>query len=125
MSQRRFDVLIEDTGEHYACAESRSLLDGMEALGRKGIPVGCRNGGCGVCKVAITEGQYIARVMSREHVSEAEEAQGHVLACRVRPASDIRLAVIGKMKKSVCRVVEPAHVPPQASTCQAGDDTWE
>lgn len=125
MPQRRFDVLIEDTGERYACADDRSLLDGMEALGRKGIPVGCRNGGCGVCKVAITAGSYTARVMSREHVSEADEAQGRVLACRVRPASDIRLAVIGQMKKSVCRVVGPAPVPPQASTCNAGDDTWE
>ena len=125
MPERRFDVLIEDTGERYACAESRSLLDGMEALGRKGIPVGCRNGGCGVCKVAITEGRYVARVMSREHVSEADEAAGRVLACRVRPASDLRLAVIGKMKKSVCRVVEPVLAPLQASTCQAGDDTWE
>lgn len=98
----RFDVLIEDTGEHYSCAETRSLLEGMEVLGRKGIPVGCRNGGCGVCKVEISEGRYSARVMSREHVSEEDERCGRVLACRVKPASDIRLAVIGKMKKSVC-----------------------
>ena len=105
---QRFDVLIEDTGERYACADTRSLLEGMEALGRKGIPVGCRNGGCGVCKVRITEGRYVARVMSRAHVSEDEEHTGQVLACRVRPVSDIRLAVIGKMKKSVCRSVETA-----------------
>jgi len=99
----RFQVLIEDTGEHYACAETRSLLHGMEALNRRGIPVGCRNGGCGVCKVAIVEGDYTAGAMSRDHVS-AEDAQCHrVLACRVQPRSDIRLAVIGKMRKSVCR----------------------
>jgi ferredoxin len=112
----RFDVLIEDTGERYACAETRSLLEGMEALGRKGIPVGCRNGGCGICKVAITEGQYTARVMSREHVSEDDERAGRVLACRVRPVSDIRLAVIGKMKKSVCRSVETAAAHEEPST---------
>ncbi|WP_310734432.1 2Fe-2S iron-sulfur cluster binding domain-containing protein [Ideonella livida] len=99
----RFDVLIQDTGERYRCADTRSLLEGMEALGRKGIPVGCRNGGCGVCKVQITAGEYTKRVMSREHVSEDDEAQGRVLACRVRPASDLQLAVIGLMRKSVCR----------------------
>jgi ferredoxin len=100
---QRFDVLIEDTGEHYACAETRSLLQAMEALNRKGIPVGCRNGGCGVCKVAITAGQYTKQVMSREHVSEDDERQGRVLACRVKPASDIRLKVLGSMHKAVCR----------------------
>lgn len=112
----RFEVLIEDTGETYACADTRSLLDGMEALGRKGIPVGCRNGGCGVCKVEITSGEYVARVMSRDHVSEDDERCGRVLACRVRPAGPIHLRVIGKMKKSVCRTVEAADTNARVST---------
>ena len=99
----KFDVLIDNTGERFACSDACSLLEGMMALDRKGIPSGCRNGGCGVCKVAILSGDFVTRVMSRAHVSEADERVGQVLACRVRPASDIRLAVIGRMKKSVCR----------------------
>lgn len=99
----KFNILIEDTGEHFACSDARSLLEGMVALGRKGIPVGCQNGGCGVCKVAVLSGEFEARAMSRAHVSEDEERQGQVLACRVRPATDIRLAVLGGMKKAVCR----------------------
>lgn len=99
----KFNILIEDTSEHYACSGTRSLLEGMVSLGRKGIPVGCRNGGCGVCKVAVLSGEFEARAMSRAHVSENEERLGQVLACRVRPATDIRLAVLGGMKKSVCR----------------------
>lgn len=112
----RHAVVIEDTGETYNCADTRSLLEGMEALGRKGIPVGCRNGGCGVCKVQITQGSYTARVMSREHVSEQDEREGRVLACRVRPTSEIRLQVIGKMKRSVCRTVEAADATTWPST---------
>lgn len=108
-----YTITIEDTGERYRCADHRSLLQGMEALGKKGIPVGCRNGGCGVCKVHITEGSYLKRVMSREHVSEAEEAAGCVLSCRVRPTSDLRLSVVGQMKKNVCR---PASQNPQPAT---------
>ncbi|MCB2018427.1 MAG: 2Fe-2S iron-sulfur cluster binding domain-containing protein [Hydrogenophaga sp.] len=112
----KYDICIQDTGEHYACTDARSVLEGMEALGRRGIPVGCRNGGCGVCKVHITSGTYVSRVMSREYVSAEDEREGRVLACRVRPASDLQLRVIGKMKKNVCRVVEPADVPQTTST---------
>lgn len=99
----RFNVLIEDTGENYVCSDARSLLEGMVALDRKGIPLGCRNGGCGVCKIEILSGAFVTRVMSRAHISEAEERTGTVLACRVHPASDIRLAVVGGLKKCVCR----------------------
>jgi ferredoxin len=106
-----FDVCIEDTREHYPCTEMRSLLEGMEVLGRRGIPVGCRNGGCGVCKVFITSGTFVSRVMSRAHVSMEDERAGRVLACRVRPTSDISLTVIGKMKKSVCRTLETRRSP--------------
>ena len=103
-------ITIEDTGETYKCDERISLLVGMENLGKKGIPVGCRGGGCGVCKIEIVSGTYTTRVMSRDHISEAEEAQGIVLACRVRPTSPITLRVLGKMKKNVCRPVEAASV---------------
>lgn len=79
-----------------------SLLKGMARLGRKSIPVGCLNGGCGVCKVAIRKGSFCKiGVMSRAHVSEEEESRGIVLACRVAPACDIELDVLGKMQKSV------------------------
>ena len=111
-----FNIKITNTGETYRCADYRNVLEGMEALGRKGIPVGCRNGGCGVCKVEIISGQYVSRVMSRDHVSEEDEANGRVLSCRIRPSSDLVLNVIGKMSKAVCRVVEPASASLPPST---------
>lgn len=103
MSLAYFNVVIEETGESFRCSSRESLLVGMERLGKKGIPVGCRGGGCGVCKVEITEGSYQKRVMSREYVSVEDEAAGRVLACRVNPISDIRVKVLGKMAKNVCR----------------------
>ncbi len=95
-----FEVFITDTGESFRCGAGQTLLGGMERLGRKGIPVGCRGGGCGVCKVHVTAGEVRCRKMSRAHVSAEDEARGIVLACRCRPASDIRLAVIGSMDKA-------------------------
>jgi ferredoxin len=98
-----FNVTIEDTGDIYRCSERETLLEGMERLGKRGIPVGCRGGGCGVCKVEIVSGTYRKKVMSREHVSVEDEAAGRILACRAWPESDIVLRVIGLMKKNVCR----------------------
>lgn len=96
----RFTILIRDTGESFACTADKSILGGMESLGRKGIPVGCRNGGCGVCKVQILAGRIRRRVMSRAHISEAEEAAGYALACRSHPEADVELTVIGKMARA-------------------------
>lgn len=96
-----FKVTIQQTGENYACRAAESLLQGMTRLGRGGIPVGCQNGGCGVCKVEIVAGAYEHGRMSRAHVSEEEEAHGVALACQVYPKSDLTLKVVGKMQKSV------------------------
>ncbi len=96
-------VTITDTNEKYTCRGKQHLLAGMIQLARKGIPVGCRSGGCGVCKVKIISGDYQTKIMSREHVTEPEEEEGVVLACRVFPLSDISLQVVGHLNKAVTR----------------------
>ena len=86
------------TGESYPCATNESLLQGMLRLGRKGIPVGCVNGGCGVCKVRIAEGRVrVLGPISRAHVTAEEEALGYTLACRVAPTVAVRLEVAGEL----------------------------
>lgn len=90
-----FNVVIDNTGEQYHCAGGRTLLQGMESLGRKGIPVGCRGGGCGICRVLIVEGQVEARHMSRAQVSDADRHCGIVLACKAVPLSHVRLRALG------------------------------
>jgi 3-phenylpropionate/trans-cinnamate dioxygenase ferredoxin reductase subunit len=96
----KVQVHVAQTGETYPCASDESLLQGMLRLGRKGIPVGCVNGGCGVCKVRILEGE-VRRLgpVSRAHVSVEEEAAGCTLACRVAPVTPVRLEVAGKFEK--------------------------
>lgn len=98
-------IRLLQTGEIYMCSSAETLLQGMARIGRKGIPAGCLNGGCGVCKVVIRSGSVTKTgAMSRAHVSEQEEAQGVVLACRVAPLGDIDLEVMGCMKKTVLNV---------------------
>lgn len=86
-------VTLDPGGEQFRCAEDQSVLVGMERLGNQGIPVGCRGGGCGVCKVEIVEGDVLRRRMSRAHVTEADEANGWALACRIFPRSDLVIRV--------------------------------
>jgi hypothetical protein len=48
------------------------------------------------------ESSFIRSVMSRQYVSVEDEAAGRMLACRVKPCRDIRLRVLGAMRKNVC-----------------------
>ena len=105
-----YNVTIDETGEVFRCKPEESVLAGMDRLGKRGIPVGCRGGGCGVCKVHIHQGEYQKRVMSREYISVEDEAADRVLACRIKPTSDLRIHVLGKMSKNVCRLVVPPPV---------------
>jgi ferredoxin len=98
-----YTVTIENTSETFSASDRNTVLEGMAALGRKGIPVGCRGGGCGVCKIEVLSGTYRKRVMSRAHVSVEDEENHHVLACRIWPTSDLRLKVIGKIQENVSR----------------------
>lgn len=93
-------VSVSQTGDCFDCATNESLLSGMLRLGRKGIPAGCVNGGCGVCKVRIVDGavQPLGPV-SRAHVSAEEEARGYTLACRVAPTQAVCLEVAARLRK--------------------------
>lgn len=89
-------VSLVETSESFQCRDGETLLQGMARLGRKGIPVGCLNGGCGICKVHILAGEYECGAMSRAHVGEDDICHGVVLACRARPRSDVQLKVVGR-----------------------------
>ena len=120
----KVNVCIAQTGESYLCATDESLLRGMLRLGRKGIPAGCVNGGCGVCKVHILEGTVTSiGPVSRAHVSVEEEQCGYTLACRVAPAGAVRLEVTGKLEKPFSKrpAMVASHVPTLRSTRHEGD----
>ncbi len=105
----RFRVEIPQTGESFICAVEEDLLRAMSKLGRRGIPAGCLNGGCGICKVRILNGRVRETgPISRAHVSVEEASAGITLACRVAPESNIELEVMGKMQKPfLARFAQP------------------
>jgi ferredoxin len=82
------------------------------------IAVGCRGGGCGVCRVRILDGTYTTKRMSRRHVSEADETVGVVLACRTIPTSDLTL----RCEAPATSAVSPVHTP---TTSHEGYTPWQ
>lgn len=92
-------ITVQGSEEQFFCAESQHLLQGMQTvrLGTpmlEAIPVGCRGGGCGVCRIRIVAGQYETSKMSRKHVPEQDLKLGIVLACRVFPRSELCVEVL-------------------------------
>ena len=92
-------VLVPETGEEFLCAEDQHLLQGMQAfrIGQpmlKVIPVGCRGGGCGICRIRIASGDYEAKKMSIKHVDNSEREQGVALACRVYPRGELVIEIM-------------------------------
>lgn len=111
LSAARLEIVIEDTGEVLRCAPHQNLLKAMEQLGRKGIPVGCRGGGCGVCKVRVIEGRYRTGKMSHSHVSPEQRREGYALACKLYPDTALRIKVVGKLNKPLMRGAAQDDLP--------------
>lgn len=84
-----FRITIEGETACFEYRGGKNLLAAMERIGKKSIPVGCRGGGCGRCRIRVISGEYHCKKMSRVHVSAEAEAEGFALACRLVPQSDL------------------------------------
>jgi len=78
----------------FMCFEDQNVLVAMEKSGKGFIKVGCRQGGCGICKIKVLNGEYTKREMSRAHISEIDEENGIVLACCIMPKSPMIIKVL-------------------------------
>ncbi|MBB5374286.1 2Fe-2S iron-sulfur cluster-binding protein [Acidocella aromatica] len=93
-----YKITVENAGEA-TCYENERVLVALEraqGFGRlknlpRKLPVGCRRGGCGVCRARVLSGNYRTDPMSRAHVSEADEAVGLVLSCAIYALGDLSL----------------------------------
>lgn len=78
----------------------RPVLHQMQMQGCTALPIGCRGGGCGVCRIEVLSGSYLTKRMSKKHVSEDDLVHAVVLACRIHATTDL--------------VVRPARSPGHA-----------
>src|SRR5690554_161478 len=98
-----YRVHLEKLELDFACQPGQNVLECMIGSGKKGIQVGCRGGGCGVCKVQVVDGEFSARPMSKAHIDDQAISNRQVLACCISPLSDLTLKVIGKIAKPIQR----------------------
>lgn len=80
-------------GAEFDCGQGEQVLIAMEKCGVDDIRVGCRGGGCGICRIRVVNGDYTTGKMSAEKVSKADQEAGFALACRLFPAGDLLIAV--------------------------------
>ena len=87
----RLQVYNRTTGDHFTCQAGQSVLKAMEQQGVKCVPVGCRGGGCGYCKIRVVEGEFECGKMSKAHVPPEAIEKGEVLACRIYPLTNLTI----------------------------------
>ena len=65
------------------------------------IPLDCRDGACGTCKVFIEAGQFDSGDYIEDALTGEEAAEGYGLACQMRPKSDLVLRIAAS--SDVCK----------------------
>lgn len=90
-----YSVCIKEETGKPACfhlKEGQSLLAALERSRINcNVQVGCRGGGCGVCRVRVLSGTFRRKAMSKTHINEDDLRSGVMLACRVFPESDMEI----------------------------------
>lgn len=98
MTREGFPIHVEGCGDASGHAHERVLvsLERAQGFGQLRnlpcrLPVGCRRGGCGICRVRVVAGAFRADKMSRAHISAEDEQEGLVLSCCIYPLSELSL----------------------------------
>ncbi|WP_079418727.1 CDP-6-deoxy-delta-3,4-glucoseen reductase [Thiomonas intermedia] len=111
-------VTVQPSGHQYT-AESEETLLAAAIRQSVGLPYGCQDGACGSCKCRLLEGQITLGTHQLKALSEAERAQGFILACRAKALTDVVIEsheVVGAgefpVKKMPARVSSIEHLAP-------------
>ena len=90
----RIEVLSGDIA--FLCHAEQPVLTAMNDAGVRALKIGCRSGGCGVCRVKVMSGRFETGCMSMEHVGEQDRRDRIVLACKLFPRSDLVIAPLAR-----------------------------
>jgi ferredoxin len=94
---------VDPTGEGIFLPTGETVLGGLYAAGYA-YTIGCRRGGCGVCKVDLLEGSVTYDHPVADDVLTPEERQAGVcLTCRAVPDGDITV----RFRTGSLRLIQP------------------
>jgi len=83
------DVTVLPDGVRISATDGETVL---AALGRAGLKyrIGCRRGGCGVCKLRLLAGEVrYERPVADSVLSDDEKVAGICLSCRAVPITNV------------------------------------
>jgi len=83
------DITVLPDGLHVTAVGEETLL---KALGRAGLRyrVGCKRGGCGVCKLHLLAGEVrYERPVADSVLTDDERVEGICLSCRAVPLTNV------------------------------------
>ena len=73
--------------------EGETILEGLYRNGYA-YRVGCRRGGCAICKIDLVDGEvFYNRPVAENVLTEDERASGTCLSCRAVPVGDVTIAL--------------------------------
>ena len=122
------EVTILPDGVHVTTRDDETLL---RALARAGLRyrVGCKRGGCGICKVQLKLGEVrYERPIAESVLSDDERVQGICLSCRAVPITNIAIQLQeGDRLRKVLGFAYPnsAQPPPGRSASNPATGTKE
>ncbi|GJD47741.1 Benzoate 1,2-dioxygenase electron transfer component [Methylobacterium crusticola] len=88
------------------CRPGETVADASYRIGIN-IPLDCRDGACGTCRVRCEGGRYDPGHYIEDALTDAEAAEGYGLACQMRPRSDLVLGIAAA--SDVCRTRAATH----------------
>jgi ferredoxin len=96
-------VRIDPTGESLWLEQGETVLSGLYKAGYA-YTIGCRRGGCAVCKLDCVEGEFeYNRVVADSVISDGERTDGTCLSCRAVPTTDLTI----RFRDENARMVNP------------------
>jgi len=110
-------VEIQPDGIRFGCFPDETILRAAERLAVRALPVGCRGGGCGVCRIRVLTGGFSVGRMSRAHISAADLDSGVTLACRTVPRESMTIEILGRIERPYGTV--PQHAQPDSPHCES------
>lgn len=113
------EVTILPDGLQVDAAESETVLKALSRAGLK-YRVGCKRGGCGICKIQLVLGEVrYERPVADNVLSDDERVEGICLSCRAVPITNIAIELQeGDRLRKVLGFAFPgaASKPPPATT---------
>lgn len=94
-------VTIHPTGEVIYLDPEETVLSGLYKAGYA-YTIGCRRGGCAICKVDCRTGEFTYnRPVADSVISNEERTDGTCLSCRAVPQSDVVIELRGENVRMV------------------------